>query len=85
MNEIQVNLVKGICLHEHKVDHIAHLGPSIAAGLGSLLNLKTDVISTKPALFNMSMLPWVEKGSRTVFNDWVFAKIESGEYPFDNL
>src|SRR5690606_23680354 len=25
--EIQVDLVKGICLHEHKIDHIAHLGP----------------------------------------------------------
>jgi 2-methylcitrate dehydratase len=23
--EIQVDLVKGICLHEHKIDHIAHL------------------------------------------------------------
>jgi len=42
--EVQVNLVKGICLHEHKIDHIAHLGPSVAAGLGSLLRLKTDVI-----------------------------------------
>ena len=42
--EVQVNLVKGICLHEHKVDHIAHLGPSVAAGLGSLLNLKTEII-----------------------------------------
>ena len=38
--EIQVNLVKGICLHEHKIDHIAHLGPSVAAGIGSLLKLK---------------------------------------------
>ena len=42
--EVQVNLVKGICLHEHKIDHIAHLGPSVAAGLGSLLRLKTDTI-----------------------------------------
>ena len=42
--EVQVNLVKGICLHEHKIDHIAHLGPSVAAGLGSLLNLKTETI-----------------------------------------
>ena len=42
--EIQVNLVKGICLHKHKIDHIAHLGPSVAAGLGSLLKLKTDII-----------------------------------------
>ena len=42
--EIQVNLVKGICLHEHKIDHIAHLGPSVAAGLGSLLRLDTEII-----------------------------------------
>jgi len=42
--EIQVNLVKGICLHKHKIDHIAHLGPSVAAGLGSLLKLDTETI-----------------------------------------
>ncbi len=42
--EVQVNLVKGICLHEHKIDHIAHLGPSVAAGVGSLLNLNTETI-----------------------------------------
>ncbi|MDC3028047.1 MmgE/PrpD family protein, partial [Candidatus Pelagibacter sp.] len=42
--EVQVNLVKGICLHKHKVDHIAHLGPSVAAGLGSMLRLNTETI-----------------------------------------
>ena len=42
--EVQVNLVKGICLHKHKVDHIAHLGPSVAAGLGTMLGLKTEII-----------------------------------------
>ena len=42
--EVQVNLVKGICLHEHKIDHIAHLGPSVAAGLGSLLKLDVETI-----------------------------------------
>jgi 2-methylcitrate dehydratase len=42
--EVQVNLVKGICLHKHKIDHIAHFGPSVAAGIGTLLNLSTDVI-----------------------------------------
>lgn len=42
--EIQVNLVRGICLHAHKIDHIAHLGPSAAAGLGTLLNLPVDTI-----------------------------------------
>lgn len=42
--EIQVNLVKGICLHEHKIDHIAHLGPSVAAGIGAALNLPVEAI-----------------------------------------
>jgi len=42
--EVQVNLVKGICLHKHKVDHIAHLGPSVAAGLGAMLKLNTETI-----------------------------------------
>ena len=32
--EIQVNLVKAICLHEHKIDHIAHIGPSAVSGCG---------------------------------------------------
>jgi 2-methylcitrate dehydratase len=42
--EIQVDLVKGICLHEYKIDHIAHLGPSAAAGIGTLLSLPTETI-----------------------------------------
>ncbi|WGR62328.1 MmgE/PrpD family protein (plasmid) [Paracoccus ferrooxidans] len=42
--EIQVNLVRGICLHEHKIDHIAHLGPSAAAGIGTALNLPAQTI-----------------------------------------
>ena len=42
--EVQVNLVKGICLHKHKVDHIAHLGPGVAAGLGAMLKLNTETI-----------------------------------------
>ena len=40
--EIHVNLVKGICLHEHKIDHIAHVGPSVAAGVAALLGLDTE-------------------------------------------
>ena len=35
--EIQVDLVRAICLHEHKIDHIAHLCPAQAAGIGTLL------------------------------------------------
>jgi 2-methylcitrate dehydratase len=41
--EIQVALTTGICLHAHKIDHIAHLGPSAAAGIGALLELPTEV------------------------------------------
>jgi 2-methylcitrate dehydratase len=42
--EVQMDLVTGICLHEHKIDHIAHLGPSVAAGIGALLGLDTAVV-----------------------------------------
>lgn len=42
--EIQMDLVRGICLHEYKKDHIAHLCPSVAAGLGAMLGLDTDTI-----------------------------------------
>ena len=41
--EIQVNLVKGVCLHEHKIDHIAHIGPSAATGVATLLGLSKEV------------------------------------------
>jgi len=41
--ELQVDLVKGVCLHEHKIDHIAHLGPSAAGGVGALLGLSTEI------------------------------------------
>jgi len=42
--EIQINLVRAICLHQWKIDHIAHLCPAQAAGIGTLLGLKQDVI-----------------------------------------
>ncbi|GAB2665308.1 2-methylcitrate dehydratase PrpD [Prescottella soli] len=42
--EIQVDLVRAICLHEHKIDHVAHLGPSAAAGVGTLLGLDTETV-----------------------------------------
>ncbi|EXF24546.1 2-methylcitrate dehydratase [Nesterenkonia sp. AN1] len=42
--EIQVDLVKAISLHKHKIDHVAHLGPSAAAGIGTLLDLDAETI-----------------------------------------
>ncbi|MFI9052048.1 MmgE/PrpD family protein [Streptomyces sp. NPDC053427] len=39
--EIHVALVKGICLHRHRIDHVAHLGAATACGIGALLRLDT--------------------------------------------
>jgi 2-methylcitrate dehydratase len=46
--EIQVDLTRAICLHENKIDHVAHLGASTAAGLGRLLGLETEIIYHAP-------------------------------------
>jgi 2-methylcitrate dehydratase len=42
--EIHINLVRAISLHQHKIDHIGHLCPAQAAGIGTLLGLKQEVI-----------------------------------------
>ena len=40
--EVQVQLVKGICLHRWKKDHIAHLGIASVAGLANLLEVDVE-------------------------------------------
>ncbi|MEU7581371.1 MmgE/PrpD family protein [Streptomyces sp. NPDC041068] len=42
--EIHVALVKGICLHEHRIDHVAHLGAATACGLGAMLRLPAGTV-----------------------------------------
>jgi len=42
--EIQVSLAKGIALNPYRIDHVAHLGPAIAGGVGALLALDVDTI-----------------------------------------
>jgi 2-methylcitrate dehydratase len=42
--EVQIDLAKAISLHAHKIDHVAHLGPAAAAGIGTLLGLPTETI-----------------------------------------
>ena len=42
--EIQIDLVKAICLHQHRIDHIAHLCPAQAAGIGAMLGLPASTI-----------------------------------------
>lgn len=42
--EVQVDLARAISLHSHKIDHVAHLAVSVAAGLGTLLRLDQATI-----------------------------------------
>ncbi|MGY4859758.1 MmgE/PrpD family protein [Cryobacterium sp. AP23] len=42
--EVQIDLARSISLHKHKIDHVAHLGPSAAAGIGTLLGLPPETI-----------------------------------------
>ncbi len=42
--EVHISLVKAICLHKHKKDHIAHLAPAATVGIGALLGLPTEII-----------------------------------------
>ena len=83
--EIQVNLVKGICLHEHKIDHIAHLGPSVAAGLGSLLKLDTETIyqSIQQALHTTITTRQSRKGQ---ISSWkAFAPSHAGKLAIESV
>tara|TARA_A100001011_G_scaffold277131_1_gene286779 strand:- start:181 stop:1686 length:1506 start_codon:yes stop_codon:yes gene_type:complete len=83
--EVQVNLVKGICLHEHKIDHIAHLGPSVAAGLGSLLKLNTETIyqSVQQALHTTISTRQSRKGE---ISSWkAFAPAHAGKLAVESV
>ncbi|WP_186782136.1 MmgE/PrpD family protein [Streptomyces sp. CBG9] len=42
--EVHVALVRGICLHTHRIDHVAHLSAATACGLGALLRLDTGTV-----------------------------------------
>lgn len=42
--ETQIDLAKGIHLKAHGIEHLAHAGPAVAAGLGALLGLDTETI-----------------------------------------
>lgn len=42
--EVQCALVRAFPLQRHRIDHVAHLGPAIAAGLGAMLGLSVPVI-----------------------------------------
>ncbi len=43
--EVHIALVDAISLHEHAIDHMAHLCPATAAGLGTLLELDVPTLT----------------------------------------
>ncbi|MEX0853270.1 MAG: MmgE/PrpD family protein [Bauldia sp.] len=42
--EVHIDLTRAICLHAHKIDHIAHLCPAQAAGIGALMGLPAEIV-----------------------------------------
>ena len=42
--EVAVDLAKGICLHEDRIDHLTYIGAGMAAGIGAMLRLPTEII-----------------------------------------
>ena len=42
--EVAIDLAKGICLHEHRIDHITHIAAGAVAGIGATLRLPVEVI-----------------------------------------
>jgi 2-methylcitrate dehydratase len=42
--EVQLALAQAMALNTHRIDHVGHLAPSMAAGLGALLALAPEVI-----------------------------------------
>ncbi len=60
--EVHVALVKAIDLHSHKKDHVAHLAPAVAAGLGALLGL--DAVTIYRAINQSVHLSFATRQSR---------------------
>ncbi len=77
--EIQIDLCRGICLHENKIDHVAHLGPAIAAGLGTMLRL--DPAVTYSAIGQALHLTTATRQSRKgLISSWkAFAPAHAGK------
>lgn len=83
--EIQVDLTHAICLHEHKIDHVAHLGPSAASGIGALLGLSTEVIyqAVQQALHVTTATRQSRKGE---ISSWkAFAPAHAGKLAIESI
>jgi 2-methylcitrate dehydratase len=83
--ELHINLVKGICLHKHKIDHIAHLAPAAAAGIGTLMNLDTDTVyqSIQQALHTACTTRQSRKGQ---ISSWkAFAPAHAGKIAVESV
>lgn len=65
--EVHLDLSTGIDLHSHGIDGLDHLGPSIAAGLGTLLDLDADIIyqAVQQGVFVSTMTRQLRDGAIT--------------------
>src|SRR4029450_11673465 len=83
--EVQVALTTAIDLHRHRIDHVAHLGPSVAAGLGTLLGLAVEVTyqAINQALHVTTATRQSRKGS---ISSWkAFAPAHAGKLAIEAL
>lgn len=42
--EISGSLTKGICLHEHRIDHLTHIAAGMVAGIGAMMRLPIETL-----------------------------------------
>lgn len=42
--EIQIDLSKSVPLYPYRIDHVAHLAPAVAAGIGAMLKLDIEIV-----------------------------------------
>lgn len=67
--EVQLRLSENINLSRHKIDHMAHLGPSIAAGIGALLRLDAETIY-QAVQFSAHTSTFTRQGRKGDLSSW---------------
>ena len=67
--ETQLRLSENISLNRTRIDHVGHLGPAIAAGIGAMLRLDTDVIYNA-VQFAAHVSIFTRQGRRGQLSSW---------------
>lgn len=83
--EVQLRLSENIALNPHRIDHVGHLGPAIAAGLGALLKLDADVIY-QAVQFSAHLSIFTRQGRKGELSSWkAFAPAVVGKQAIDSV